>query len=248
MSTVHNTNYSWLYASWLSAHSLFTSQTVYHLRVNWVQVPFSKITQQSSLKTISSPTLPDRYWFMEKTKAEWKTGGGWGGFKSHRSSVYGKQRKIQVTQRAFYELFRGLVNDLSVCLVWLCSLNQYFASWTADEIMGVWSILVSGCVGLSILVYVEATCLGSIRVWSNWRNRRLVFRAPVWAKFSNVKWRVFMQYLRQNKFCLQDVSQRINNLYDNCKVWCNEQQILVNGSLVSNKLQAKQKFWLDWLL
>lgn len=54
---VHNTNYVDCMLLGESTPSLFTSQTVYHLKVNWVQVPFNKITQQRSVKTISSPTL-----------------------------------------------------------------------------------------------------------------------------------------------------------------------------------------------
>lgn len=163
----------------LSVHSLLTSQTVYHLRVNRVQVPFSQITQQRSVKTISSPTLPDRYWFMEKTKAKWKTGGGRRVVKSHRSSVYSEQRKIKVAQRAFYELFWGLLNDPSVCLVWFCSFNRYFARWVEDERMGVF-----WCQGVCALVYVEATCLRSIWVQREEQQEAGVQtpRAPVWVQ------------------------------------------------------------------
>lgn len=123
-----------------SAHSLFPSQTVYHLRVNWVQVPFSQITQQRSVKTISSPTLPDRYWFMEKTKVRWgreRRAEGGGVVKSRRSSVCREQSKKNIAQSAFYELFWGLLNDPSVRRVWFCSFNWCSAAWLKITQMGV---------------------------------------------------------------------------------------------------------------
>ena len=44
------------------------AQTVYHLRVNWVQVPFSQITQQRSVKTISRPHTPREILIYGKDK------------------------------------------------------------------------------------------------------------------------------------------------------------------------------------
>lgn len=70
MSTVHNINYSWLYALGLSAHSQPDCLPSY--KMNWVQVPFSQITLHRSVKTIS-PTLRQIliYW---KHKRETKNG------------------------------------------------------------------------------------------------------------------------------------------------------------------------------
>lgn len=47
----------------------------------------------------------------------------------------------------------GVFWMIFLCLVWFCSLNQLFVNWTADERMGVWGILVSGCV---YIVYMKA--------------------------------------------------------------------------------------------
>lgn len=53
--------------------------------LTWWKHHLAKLHSNTSIKTISSPTLPDRhYWFMENTK-KWgrREGGGWGSFKSH---------------------------------------------------------------------------------------------------------------------------------------------------------------------
>lgn len=89
-------------------------QTVYHLKVNCLHVAFIQITQLCPVKTISIPR-PDRYWYIEKTKVEQKMGGGQGVVRSHRSSVYSKQRNIKTC----FELFWSPLNDFSPCLLFL---------------------------------------------------------------------------------------------------------------------------------
>lgn len=108
------------------------AQTVYHLRVNWVQVPFSQITQQRSVKTISRPHTPRQILIYGKDKSAvedgWRMGCRQKKKKATGAPFIASKEKYKSHKVPFMTYFGVLLNDPSVCLVYVCSFIQYFSN------------------------------------------------------------------------------------------------------------------------